>query len=49
MTEKQFENKVKKFLKEQGCWVLKTWSNGVQRKGVPDLFDPNNIDDIINR
>lgn len=38
MTEKQFENKVKKFLKEQGCWVLKTWSNGVQRKGVPDLL-----------
>lgn len=38
MTEKAFENKVKKFLKEQGCWVLKTWSNGVQRKGVPDLL-----------
>ena len=36
--EKSFENKVKKFLKEQGCWNLKTWSNGVQRSGVPDLL-----------
>lgn len=36
--EKVFENKVKRFLKEQGCWVLKTWSNGVQRSGVPDLL-----------
>lgn len=36
--EKAFENKVKAFLKEKGCWVLKTWSNGVQRSGVPDLL-----------
>lgn len=36
--EKAFENKVKAFLKEQGCWTLKTWSNGVQRSGVPDLL-----------
>lgn len=36
--EKRFENKVKKFLNDEGCWVLKTWSNGVQRKGVPDLL-----------
>lgn len=36
--EKNFENKVKGFLKEQGCWHLKTWSNGVQRSGVPDLL-----------
>lgn len=36
--EKRFEEKVKKFLKEQGCWILKTWSNGVQRSGVPDLL-----------
>lgn len=36
--EKNFENKVKSFLKDQGCWVLKTWSNGVQRSGVPDLL-----------
>ena len=36
--EKQFEGKVKSFLKKQGCWVLKTWSNGIQRSGVPDLL-----------
>lgn len=36
--EKRFENKVKRFLKDKGCWNLKTWSNGVQRSGVPDLL-----------
>ena len=38
MKEKDFEKEVKEFLKEKGCWVLKTWSNGVQRKGIPDLL-----------
>lgn len=38
MTEKQFEKKVKAFLDEQGVWWLKTWSNGIQREGVPDLL-----------
>lgn len=38
MREKDFENKVKAYLKDQGCWILKTWSNGVQREGVPDLL-----------
>ena len=38
MREKAFENKVKAFFKEQGCWVLKTFSDGVQRSGVPDLL-----------
>lgn len=38
MKEKAFENKVKEFLKSENCWVLKTWSNGVQRAGVPDLL-----------
>lgn len=36
--EKQFENKVKKYLTEQGCWFLKVWGNGVQKSGVPDLL-----------
>jgi hypothetical protein len=36
--EKQFEAKVKAFLKEQWCWTLKTWSNGIQRSGIPDLM-----------
>jgi Holliday junction resolvase len=38
LKEKEFEKKVKQFLKERGCWVLKTWSNGVQRQGIPDLL-----------
>lgn len=38
MKEKDFENKVKRYLKEKECWVLKTWSNGIQREGVPDLL-----------
>lgn len=36
--EKRFERQVRQFLEDQGCWVLKTWSNGVQREGVPDLL-----------
>lgn len=36
--EKSFENKVKKFLKDEGCWVLKTWGGGFQRSGIPDLL-----------
>ena len=37
-SEKSFENKVKTFLGEQGCWFVKTWSNGIQRQGIPDLL-----------
>lgn len=36
--EKNFENRVKQFLKEQNCWVLKTWGGGLQRSGIPDLL-----------
>lgn len=36
--EKNFENRVKEFLKERNAWFLKTWSNGVQRSGVPDII-----------
>lgn len=38
MREKQFEQKVKRFLNDGGCWLVKTWSNGVQREGIPDLL-----------
>lgn len=38
MSEKVFENCVKAFLESEGVWFLKTWSNGVQRAGVPDLL-----------
>ena len=36
--EKNFENKIKKYLKEKGIWYVKTWSNGIQRKGIPDII-----------
>lgn len=38
MKEKAFEEQVKKWLKEHGAWYVKTWSNGVQRSGIPDLI-----------
>lgn len=38
MREKSFEKIVKDYLNKEGCWVLKTWSNGIQRAGVPDLL-----------
>lgn len=37
-SEKTFEKQVKAFLKDYDCWTLKTWSNGIQREGVPDLL-----------
>lgn len=37
--EKLFENKVKKFLKENRCWILKYWGGGGYTKsGIPDLL-----------
>lgn len=37
--EKNFENKVKKFLKEQGCWFIKYWAGSeFTKSGVPDLL-----------
>ena len=36
--EKKFEGKVRRFLDNLGAWHLKTYSDGVQRSGVPDLL-----------
>lgn len=36
--EKNFENKIKKFLKENGCWFVKYFANRNTRAGVPDLL-----------
>lgn len=36
--EKNFENRIKQFLKTQNAWVLKTWGGGLQRSGIPDLL-----------
>lgn len=38
-SEKNFENRVKKFLKDQGCWFVKYWGGGQFTKaGIPDLL-----------
>ena len=35
--EKNFENKVKKYLKEQGAWFIKYWGGAAFTKaGIPD-------------
>lgn len=36
--EKSFENKVKKFLEEQGAWFVKFFANSHTKKGVPDIL-----------
>lgn len=36
--EKVFENRIKKFLTDQGCWHVKFFGNGMTRKGVPDIL-----------
>lgn len=37
--EKQFENKVKAFLKNNGCWFLKYWGGAAYTKsGIPDIL-----------
>lgn len=37
--EKNFENKVKDFLKKEGCWYVKYWGGGqYTKKGVPDIL-----------
>lgn len=37
--EKIFENKVKKFLKDNGCWFIKYWGGSQFTKaGIPDLL-----------
>lgn len=37
--EKNFENRIKQFLKEEGCYFIKYWGGGNYTKtGVPDLL-----------
>ena len=37
--EKNFENKIKKFLKDQNCYFIKYWGGGqFTKSGVPDLL-----------
>lgn len=37
--EKSFENRIKSYLKENGCWFVKYWGGGEFTKaGIPDIL-----------
>lgn len=36
--EKNFENKIKAYLKEKGCYHVKFFANAFTKKGVPDIL-----------
>lgn len=36
--EKNFENKVKRYLKENNIWYVKYFENGVTKAGIPDIL-----------
>lgn len=36
--EKNFENKIKKYLKDNGVWFVKFFANSYTKKGVPDIL-----------
>ena len=36
--EKNFENRVKRYLDERGCWHVKFFANRNTRSGVPDIL-----------
>lgn len=36
--EKQFENKIKKHLTDNGVWYVKYFANGFTKSGIPDLL-----------
>ncbi|WP_412761989.1 VRR-NUC domain-containing protein [Priestia megaterium] len=36
--EKNFENKIKKFLDQQGCWYVKYFANRMTKSGIPDIL-----------
>lgn len=37
-SEKLFENQVKEYLKEEGCWFVKFFANSYTKKGIPDIL-----------
>lgn len=38
-SEKNFENRVKKFLKDEGCYFIKYWGGGeFTKSGIPDIL-----------
>ena len=36
--EKNFENRIKKFLDEQGAWYVKFFANAMTKSGIPDIL-----------
>ena len=36
--EKNFENRVKEFLKSENCWFVKYFANRMTKRGIPDLL-----------
>lgn len=36
--EKNYENRIKKFLEEQGAWGVKFFANAFTKSGIPDLL-----------
>lgn len=36
--EKNFENRLKKFLEDEGCWFVKFFANAYTKSGIPDLL-----------
>lgn len=37
-SEKNFEQKIKRFLDEEGAWYVKFFANSYTRSGVPDIL-----------
>lgn len=36
--EKQFENRIKRFLDDNGCWYVKFFANNYTKRGIPDIL-----------
>ena len=36
--EKNFENRLKKFLEDEDCWFVKFFANAYTKSGIPDLL-----------
>ena len=36
--EKQFENRIKRYLTENGIWHVKYFANGFTKSGIPDIL-----------
>ena len=45
--EKNFENRIKSFLTEQGCWFVKYWSGGVPTKQGVKKFTKDGVPDLL--